>query len=209
MHQLAQDADITMVLTGLHGRLHGQFLHGGLGQVADTRLFPDLDRGVEWCESQIVSGHLATKEHDQNLTELLVTLVPASPAIQRLTDYLRREEVAAGECLIKQGDMADRVFFIESGQVSTYLESPDGEPVRLETMRGGRVVGELAFYLRIPRSATVVVDESATVYSLSLEQLARMESIDPAAAEVFHHVMAQLLADRVIHLMTTVEALRK
>jgi CRP-like cAMP-binding protein len=75
-------------------------------------------------------------------------------------------------------------------------------------MRGGRVVGELAFYLRTTRTAAVVVEEPAIVYSLSREQLDQMERTDPDAARMFHHIIARLLADRVAHLIRTVDALQ-
>jgi SulP family sulfate permease len=208
MLQLAQDQGTTVVFTGLHGHVYEQFLNGGYGEQAATRIFPDLDRGVEWCESQLIAVQQVGNDEGKSLKEMLTALAPSSEAVDRLAGYLSRAELAAGERLITQGDAADAVFFIESGQVSAYLESPDHEPVRLETMRGGRVVGELAFYLHSTRTAAVVVDEQATVYSLSLAQLDRIERTDPDAAKAFHQIIARLLADRVVHLMRTVDALQ-
>jgi SulP family sulfate permease len=206
---LAREEGITVALTGLQGGVREQFLKDGLAAHPNARLFPDLDRGVEWCESQIIAAKGATEEERKNLTQVLAALGPAPADLDRLVSYMRRVELAAGERLIEQGDAADVVFFIESGQVSAYLETTGREPVRLETMRGGRVVGELGFYLHITRTASVVADEPTTVYSLSLEQLDWIERTDPTAARIFHHLIALLLADRVVHLIRTVDALQK
>ncbi|MBV9278870.1 MAG: cyclic nucleotide-binding domain-containing protein [Chloroflexi bacterium] len=208
MLQLAREQGITVVLTGLHGNVREQFLADGLAERANIRVFPDLDRGVEWCEGQMIAAHGATGEESKSLPELLSSLLPAPPDVARLLGYMSRMELGAGERLLEQGEVADTLFFVESGQVSVYRESPGREPVRLETMRGGRVVGELAFYLRTRRTAAVVVEEPATVYSLSREQLDRIERTDADAARVFHHIMARLLADRVAHLIRTVDALQ-
>jgi SulP family sulfate permease len=93
--------------------------------------------------------------------------------------------------------------------VSAYLETEGHSPTRLETMRGGWVVDELRFYLHTRRTAAVVADEPSTVDMLSRDQLAQIERDDPDAARVFHHIVARLLADRVVHLICTVDALQK
>jgi SulP family sulfate permease len=207
MLHLAREQGITMVLTGLRDGVRTRFVMGGLGNQAGVRLFPDLDRGVEWCESQIIAAQRAGREDGKTLTQFLAALVPAPADVERLVAHMHRTVVVAGDRLIELGDGADTLFFIESGQVSAYLESPGHGPVRLETMRGGRVVGELAFYLNIKRTAAVVVDEPGIVYSLSREQIDGIERCDPDAAKVFHQIMARQLADRVVHLMGTVNAL--
>ena len=100
------------------------------------------------------------------------------------------------------------MYFIESGQVTAQLEQPGREPLRLETMRGGRTVGELGFYLGTRRSATVVADRPTVVYVLTQAELARLEREDPAAAHAFHRVIVHLLGERVLHLVRAVDALR-
>ncbi len=114
----------------------------------------------------------------------------------------------SGVYLIRQGDAPDVVYLVEKGQVTAQLETTNGgRPVRLETMRGGRVVGEIGFYLGAKRTAAVRADEPTTVYRLSLEQLKQMEATDPEAASTFHRLIVHLLAERVSHLIRAVDAL--
>ena len=81
--------------------------------------------------------------------------------------------------------------------------------MRLETMRGGRTVGEMGFYLNTPRSAAVIADEASVAYRLSRRELECMELKEPQAALAFHRLMVELLGHRAIHLMRTVQALQR
>ena len=108
-----------------------------------------------------------------------------------------------------QQDAPDNIYFVESGQVTAQLEFPGKPPVRLETMKTGRVIGELGFYLGQKRTAAVVADEPSTVYLLSAQNLSNMEQKAPDVASYFHHLIVQLLAERTTHLIRTVAALEK
>ena len=57
-------------------------------------------------------------------------------------------------------------------------------------------VGEIAMYLGIPRSASVVADRSTVAYRLSARSLERMKSEHPELVAEFHQYMARLLAER-------------
>ena len=149
---------------------------------------------------------MAESGGEQPLDASLQALVPG-PATTRLVGYLERREFSPGVYLIRQGDMPDVLYFIESGQVTAQLEQPGQQLLRLETMRGGRMVGELGFYLGTRRSAAVVADQPTVVYVLTQDTLARIERDDPAAAHAVHRLVVHLLGERVLHLMWAVEAL--
>ena len=122
---------------------------------------------------------------------------------------MQREEVQAGSYLITRGDPSDSLLFIEQGQVTAQIESPEGRIIRLETMGAGSVVGELGLYLQKERTADVVADMPTVVYRLSVTQLKSMETTDPDVASALHRIIIHLLAERVVHLITTVNALEK
>lgn len=110
---------------------------------------------------------------------------------------------------MRQADAPDNIYFIESGQVTAQLEYPNKPPVRLETMKSGRAIGEIGFYLGQKRTAAVVADEPSTIYLLTAKNLAKMEKKAPEVASYFHHLIIQLLAERTTHLIRTVAALEK
>ena len=203
--QLARDGDFSLTFAGLPPTLREQFGQGGLGEATEgLRFAPNLDRAAEWVEDQLC--FMAESGGEQPLDASLQALVPG-PATTRLVGYLERREFSPGVYLIRQGDMPDVLYFIESGQVTAQLEQPGQQLLRLETMRGGRMVGELGFYLGTRRSAAVVADQPTVVYVLTQDTLARIERDDPAAAHAVHRLVVHLLGERVLHLMWAVEAL--
>ena len=206
LRQLARDGDFSLTFAGLPPTLREQFNQGRLGEGTDgVRFAPNLDRAAEWVEDQLCL--MAESSDERPLDASLQTLVPG-PATTRLISYLERREVSPGAYLMHQGDAPDVLYFIESGQVTAQLEQPGRELLRLETMRGGRMVGELGFYLGTQRSAAVVVDRPTVVYVLTQDTLARIERDDPAVAHAFHRLVVHLLGERVLHLMWAVEALQ-
>jgi SulP family sulfate permease len=133
------------------------------------------------------------------------------PEIDSVLKYLEPIQVDAGNFLIRQGDPPGAIYFIESGQVTAQFEFSDGQrqSIRLETMRGGHIVGEIGFYLNQPRTAAVVTDKPSTIYRLTREALSEMERDDPEAASLFHQLVIRLLSRRLGHLINTVNALQR
>ncbi len=210
MLQWSQEQKLGLVLTGLRGRVQAQFARGGFyEQPGSLRFFPDLDHGIEWCETEILAGALTGESIPADLMAELGTLVGGPGGVEKLLAYMHRQEYAAGEYLIRQGDEPEMIYFVESGQVTAQLEVPGQAAVRLETMRGGRSVGELGFYLGIKRTAAVIVDEPGVIYSLSRQELAQIEKTDPEVANLFHRINLQLLGERTVHLIHTVSALER
>ncbi len=208
MVQLVQEKGMTLILTGESATVRRQFEQGGLReQTLAFRFFPDLDHGIEWCEKQILAASATEPEAQKGLREQLEEILPGSSAVARLMGLLERSDIGPGEYLIRQGDDPDRIFFIESGQVTAQLEGPDKQPMRLQTMRGGHSVGELGFYLGLKRTASVIADEPSVIYCMSKSELARIESSDPEVASVLHRVVVQILGYRVVHLTRIVDAL--
>jgi SulP family sulfate permease len=209
--QLAQEQRFTLVLTGLSGRASQQFARADFqAQPGVLQLFGDLDHGIEWCENQILASVPVEAEPECGLQAQLAAILPGDERrIEGLMRHLERREVAAGDYLVRQGDDPEMMYFIESGKVTARLETPGEEPVRLETMGGGRMVGELGFFLGIKRTAAIVADQPSVVYSISKGVLAQMEKDNPEVANTFHRIIVHLLGERAVHLIRTVDALQR
>ncbi|HEY1409854.1 MAG TPA: SulP family inorganic anion transporter [Promineifilum sp.] len=207
MLRIARENHITLILSGLAPELRWQFERGALVEETGVlQYLADLDRAAEWTEEQLCALH-AVNGTTRTMTGYLQDIVPGA-AIVKAVSYMERLELEAGDYLIRQGAAADDLFFIESGQVTAQLESPDKPPMRLETMRGGRAVGEMGFYMGMPRSAAVIADWPSVVYRLTTDSLARMEKQDPEAAHAVHRVIVSLMGERLLHLVRAVDVLQ-
>jgi len=127
--------------------------------------------------------------------------------VQSLLPYLTRRELAAGHTVIRQGDPAEELLFLESGQLTVLVETAVGPPVRLRTLRSGAVVGEMGLYSNHPRSASVVTDTAVVVHSLDRAALAHIEQEAPALANRLHRVIITLIAERLADNTTLVQAM--
>ncbi|MCG6892075.1 MAG: cyclic nucleotide-binding domain-containing protein [Desulfobacteraceae bacterium] len=211
MNQLAVKSGFALVFTHLPDSIRTQLDKGRLCELEDRGCldFADTDHGIEWCEDQILisEGQQPRKEEIRSLAEHLEEWVPGALEWPKLEKYLQRKEVPEGETLIRQGDIADELFFIESGQVSVSIAASDGESIRIRKMGEGTVVGELGLYLNQARTASVVTKEASVVYRLTRESLKEMEDANPQTAAAFHRFMVRLLAQRLLHTDNTLKRL--
>lgn len=209
MQQLAANKDFTLILTAVSPTVKRQLARGGfVTESPSLRYFDNLDRGVEWYEDELLASRAQAGPALASLDEQLQYIWP-DPATLRIKAYLTRLEIAEGDVLIRQGDTPDLMYFIESGQVTAQLAQSDGPPTRLETMQGGRMVGELGFFLGTQRTADVVVDQPGVAYSLSRAGLERMRHEDPEAFGALQQVIIQLIGERLINLTRAFEALQE
>jgi len=209
LQQLAQASGAMLVLTDVAPGIRHQF---AAGEALDKSvpIFPDLDRGCEWCETQLLSTVDGGAEVVTDpLRQELLRVLESEEIMVRLLAYFERQEAAAGDYLMRQGDSPDVLFLIASGRVTAQLEREGDPPMRLQTMEGGHVLGELGFFLGMERTAAVVADTPCVIYRLSQEALARMSAQEPAIASAFHRLIVHLLAERVVHLVGVVDALQQ
>lgn len=90
-----------------------------------------------------------------------------------LAKYGRTYE--SGETLIEEGDTSREAFFIYAGSVAVYKRFDDGEK-RLMAIDEGNLLGEMAYLLNEPRTASVRAESQVTALVLPpamLEELMR------------------------------------
>jgi SulP family sulfate permease len=211
LKQLAEANKFLMVWTQVSPAIQKQLERGGLVDATDDDFIirPTLDYGVEWCENKILARHGTA-----NLTAFIDRLegqlrraFPGVPAVERLTKYLERREIPQGQYLMREGDPPTDMYFIEAGLVTAQLKTPDGQTVRLRSMRGGTTVGEMGLYMHAPRTASVIASRPTIVYRLSADSLKTMREQEPEVAALLHEWIARLLAERVAASDRTIQAL--
>jgi SulP family sulfate permease len=77
------------------------------------------------------------------------------------------------------------------------LDGPQGR--RLRTYGPGTIVGEVAFYLKVPRSAWVVADGTVRLDRLAGPALERMAAEQPSMLATVHEALAALVCERLAH----------
>jgi SulP family sulfate permease len=206
--QLTEAQSIILVLTHLSGRIREQLALGELFEDEKrVRVFPDLDYGLEWCEEQLLEIEGITAMHvPVTLSAQLADSGFAKANTVRLMEFLEREEIGAGAYLIRQGQEADELYFIERGTVVVCLETAGGERVRLQTLGLGTAVGELGLYLGARTTASAIADSPTVAYRLTRAALSRMKEEEPELAATFHEFVAHVLSERLTATTRTLKA---
>jgi SulP family sulfate permease len=158
--------------------------------------FPDLDRGIEWCEKQTLQEVQKKAETFRSATELIADMLVDPEKIARFMEYLSTIKMGEDEVLFREGDPANGMYFLETGQVSILQRFSDGSTRRLRTYLSGTVIGEMGLYAQIPRSADVVADKHSRLFHLSIDGFKKMEHEAPLLSIALHRFLVRLLALR-------------
>ena len=205
--QLAEANGFELVFTGASDAVRRQLERGGVvDSEGVVRFEPDLDHGLQRCEDGLLEGFAGDHIGGQVTSadeagEALAGLPPG------LAPYLKRVEVPEGFVLIQQDDPPEDVFVLESGRLRVEMVTPEGTRMRLRTIRPGVVVGEIALYTGVPRTADVVAEVPSVVLRLSGASMERMESSEPELAAEVHRWFATTLAERLMETQGVVDAL--
>jgi len=73
----------------------------------------------------------------------------------RRTEQLARAHYRKGDVIVRQGQIGDHFYIIESGQVEIIREEPGEAPKSLGIRGAGTSFGEIALLKEVPRTATV------------------------------------------------------
>ncbi|XP_037035853.1 cAMP-dependent protein kinase type II regulatory subunit isoform X1 [Bradysia coprophila] len=114
----------------------------------------------------------------RKMYESLLDTVPMLKTLQsyerlNLADALAPKSFKANERIIKQGDAADGMYFIEDGTVSIRLDQDDGE-VEISRLSKGAYFGELALVTHRPRAASAYAVENVKVAFLDVDAFERL-----------------------------------
>ena len=81
--------------------------------------------------------------------------------LTKLAELMKRDEVAAGTAIIREGENGDRFYVLLSGIAAVSQNSLGGRRV----LRAGEYFGEVALAMQVPRTATVTAMTPCVVAS--------------------------------------------
>jgi SulP family sulfate permease len=218
---LAEAAGFELVFTGASDRVRKQLERGGVVRSEGVvRFEPDLDRGLQWCEDRL----LRVEEPDGGVVgggaveggAIEVGADQVSPDGQGdapagmppgLRTHLERVELPDGAVLIRQDEPPDDVFVLESGRLSVEKVTAEGIRMRLRSVNAGVVVGEVALYTGVPRTADVVAETPSVILRLSKASIEQIEAEEPELAAALHRWLAGILSERLRDTLRAFDAL--
>lgn len=195
--KIARQYNLTLVYSNLLPKIETQLRQGGGidEQEKLCHILPDLDRGLEYCENELLKKSCSYHTKKTSLKEQLIDLFLTPEQAEAFIQYLTPEKVAAGEVIFEAGATQQCLYFIESGQVSVLLDLPDGQTKRLQTHCQGALLGEMRFYGKPPLSSLVVADHPSQLYRLDRDTFETMKQEAPSLAYALQEYIVRFLCD--------------
>jgi putative ABC transport system ATP-binding protein len=136
----------------------------------DNRILDVADRVVNMVDGRIKSDVVIRE------SALICEFIQKLPAFQRLTpatlaavaDKMWAEQHLAGDEVIRQGEVGDRLYLIRHGEVEVLVDEGSG-PKCVAVLTPGMCFGEMALMTGTPRSATVRTTKNSMLYVLAKE----------------------------------------
>lgn len=148
-------------LYALRRRLHRAAAAGPF----DALRFSDTDRALEWCEDQLLQ-RFGTQVPDPSgsieLCRQYLCQGMSEAEIGALEQCGAELRYAAGDTVFRSGNTADAMYFILDGEVEVLVDTGSGQQMRLTTLGGGMVFGEVALVNRSRQRTADVVAAAAT-----------------------------------------------
>lgn len=107
-----------------------------------------------------------------------------APTLEQLAGRLTAVSVAAGDEIIRRGDLGDNFYLVETGEVEAQLDD------RVVLLAAGEGFGEIALLRDVPRTATVVARTDAKLLALDRDDFLAAVTRDPFSANAADDVVA-------------------
>jgi SulP family sulfate permease len=162
--------------------------------------FADMNSALGWCEERELerAGQAAEDaEGPAGFESWLQAQLGADVHVADFIAYLDRREVAGTQVLYRQGEPSDEIDLVAAGRLRVDVTDPStGHTLRARRIATRSVVGEMGFFRRVPRSATVSAEGPATRFTLTRAAYERMRRERPDLAIAFDDFLLRTLADR-------------
>jgi glutaminase len=134
--------------------------------------FADSDHAQEWCEDRLLVDLITgSREQVADLSAQHLCKGMTDETLERLRSLGQQRRFASGECIVKTGEPAESMFFINAGELEVVVDADAQKRLRLKTLGPGTVFGEMALIQGKTRSADVMAASDVDCLEVRFEDL--------------------------------------
>ena len=97
---------------------------------------------------------------------------------------MSRIRVPAGQVLCREGEVGDRLFVVESGELAVLKQAGSAGPMHVTTIGPGALAGEMSLLGKVKRSATLKALTDCQVLVLAFDDFQAALDAHPSLARV-------------------------
>ncbi len=162
----------------------------------DTSRHDSLDTALEQAEEALLATRDVSLDQRRSMVDWLGDVIGSQEHAQTLFDRMTPAPRDAKSYLCHQGDPTDSLFFVERGPVSVTLEREGHSPLRVRVFGAHTLLGEVGFFLDVPRSANLLAASGAIVWSLSCQAFDEFMNTHPSEALSLTTYVIRLQSER-------------
>jgi sulfate permease, SulP family len=173
-------------------------LGGLLGGKGQYQAFTGLNPALAWCENELLAkAGLDLYTGLAGFKPWLERQLGAAVIADDFIAYLERKDVDGSQVLYRQGEPADCIDFVAAGGIAVDVTTASGGTLCIRRIITHSVIGEMGFFRRSRRSATVSSDGPVTFFTLTRANFERLRRERPDLAMAFADFIVRVLADRI------------
>jgi SulP family sulfate permease len=180
---------------------------GGLGK--DVIRYDSLDKALECGEEAVLGAHGGHATGQRPLIDWLTEALGDAHLATRLIAVLEPAAPVEAGYLCRAGDPTDTLLFIEHGRVSVEVEHIGHSAIRQRVFGANTIVGEVGFFLDVPRTADLRIDGAAAVWALSHAAYDRLSRDAPDITAALLTYIVRIQAERLAFSSRQVAALQR
>ena len=143
-------------------------------------------------------------EQEVELIRRFPIFAKIQPAMQKLLCFsAERLTFAPGQILFNAGDMGDAAYIVIEGSVEISVPTPGG-PIVVNKLGRNDIIGEIAIFGDVPRTATAKALTPLETLKISKELFTKVIRENPDAALELIRVLAARLANTTTQLSRTI-----
>ena len=183
---------LASVPAGLHGRFEGW------GTGSSVLSFASRQHGLSWAEQDLIreSGIESGRDPEATFSNWLDRELGPTLGRRLLETYLSRRDLALGETVCAQGEIADTIDLVADGTLAITVNDMQGRTITVRRTMGCTVIGEMGFVRNGDRTASVIAETPTRLYTLTRWRYDEMRRNDPALAAAYLEFLMRQLADR-------------
>lgn len=205
--QRLKDAGIRQGISGLAPLVRA--VMDEAGALAGAQDYATLDEALEAGEALVLQQHGFTAATYRPLADWFADALGTVDYAQALIAALVPARPIDAQYLCRQGDDTDNLLFVERGRVSVLVERPGLPPIRYRVFGANTVVGEVGFFLGVPRTASLRVDGDAQVWSLERAAFEHLKQDRPEMANALLTYTIRTQAERLSFATRQLAALQR
>lgn len=195
IQKLCERLGVSMIFSGLKHAVRSEL--NGSPLLEEIEIFDTLDDALVRIEEDVLATR-STDENKQPERGLIESLAKAYPNVD-FDLFTSTIDLNAGDILITEGDTSKDLFQLNMGELVAEQENDIGTTIVLARFQKGALLGEIAAFAGVARTATVRATMPTKVTAIRTDDFPKTRDGFAIASEVNKHV-ASSLAHRFIRM---------